>query len=86
MTTQSAYVTDTIMDYLNMNFTGDGVNISTSTSLRSIKSLDSIRLLELILFLEEAFAISIADEDVTLENFYSVTTVSEYVAQRGAAS
>jgi acyl carrier protein len=86
MTTQSAYVTDTIVDYLNMNFTGDGVNISTSTSLRSIKSLDSIRLLELILFLEEAFAISIADEDVTLENFYSVATVSEYVAQRGAAS
>lgn len=44
--------------------------------------IDSTGTIELVLFLEEHFQITVSDEDVTPENFGSINTVVAYVAQK----
>jgi acyl carrier protein len=43
---------------------------------------DSIALMEFILHLEDEFGISIPDEDLDPEIFYSISTVATYVLRR----
>lgn len=45
--------------------------------------LTSLDTLELILFLEQEFGITIDDEDVTEENFRSVRAIAGLVSRRG---
>lgn len=86
MVSKEIAVSQSIVDYFNSNFTDDDCFITADTPLRTIKKLDSIALLELILFLEEEFDLSIPDDDVTLENFHSAATIADYIAGRVASS
>jgi acyl carrier protein len=44
--------------------------------------VDSHGVMELVGFLEERYAISIADDDLTPENFQSLVRIEEYVARK----
>ena len=44
--------------------------------------IDSTGVLELVVFLQDHFGITVADEDVVPENFDSVKSVVAYVAQK----
>ena len=46
--------------------------------------LDSLRLMELIPLLEQQFSIRVAVEDLTPDNFDSLTSISRYVMERRA--
>jgi acyl carrier protein len=42
--------------------------------------IDSLGVLQLISFIEERFNIEVPDEDVTIDNFQSVQSISDYLA------
>jgi acyl carrier protein len=47
--------------------------------------LDSLGVLQLVLFLEEQFGIKVADEEVVLENFQSLNSMADYIDRKNAA-
>jgi acyl carrier protein len=47
--------------------------------------VDSLGVMELITFVEETFAVHVADEDVTEEHLGSISAIARYVARARAA-
>jgi acyl carrier protein len=45
--------------------------------------IDSLGIFQLVAFLEETFGVAISDEEITPENFGSVTAIERLVASRG---
>jgi acyl carrier protein len=45
--------------------------------------IDSLGIFQLVAFLEETFGIAIGDEEITPENFASVSAIERLVAERG---
>jgi acyl carrier protein len=61
--------------------------ISEDESLVERGLVDSLGVFQLIAFLEEEFGVTVADDDVTPENFRSVSTIERFVlAKRGGAA
>ena len=54
-------------------------------SLTSVGVLDSVGVLSLITFLEEAFGITIADEEVVPDNLDSIARLDAFVRRKTAA-
>ena len=65
-------------------------DLSETEDLVEAEVMDSLGIMKLILFLEENFSVKISDEDLTLENFRSIETISSLVESKvaggGAAS
>lgn len=55
------------------------------TDLMESGLLDSLTLVELMTGLEEEFGITISFDEIELDNFRSITRISEFVSQRAAA-
>lgn len=64
----------------NFLFSDDANMLADTTSLIGDKVVDSTGMLELIMYLEETFGISIADTEMIPENLDSVERISQYVA------
>ncbi len=58
--------------------------VGDAESLFDAAVLDSLRLMELIPLLEQQFSIRVAVEDLTPDNFDSLTSISRYVMERRA--
>jgi acyl carrier protein len=74
---------DTVAE-LAISALGNGkANLKPNEPLLSMHSgFDSFSLLELVMDLEDTFNISIPDEDLDADIFYSIETVSTYVNSR----
>ena len=48
--------------------------------------LDSLAVLELVVFLEERFEIKVADRDLTPENFQSINSVVDFLGRKRGES
>jgi acyl carrier protein len=77
----------TIRDFLAANFFlgDDPSQLAGSTSLIEAGVIDSTGVLELVGFLEEAFDIRIADEDLVPENLDSIDNAVGFVERKRAA-
>jgi acyl carrier protein len=53
--------------------------IDDHMDLRGFAGFDSLGILELLVWLEEQFAITIPDEELAVENFNSVGKMADYV-------
>ena len=53
-----------------------------SDQIHVAEILDSVSMLEFILFLEKKFNLKIEDYDVTAENFYSLTNIISYIEKK----
>jgi acyl carrier protein len=51
-------------------------------SLLDAQVIDSLGILELVAYLEDAFAIAVTDDDLTAENFDSIAALARFVANR----
>ena len=51
-------------------------------SLLDAQVIDSLGILELVTYLEDAFAIAVTDDDLTPENFDSIAALARFVADR----
>ena len=59
---------------------GANSELDESENLLAAGIIDSLGILRLVSFVEEKFGIEVPDEDVTIDNFQSVKSMSDYVA------
>ena len=69
----------------NYLFTEDESRLADGTSLMDSGAMDSTGILELIMFLEEKFAIKVADEEMIPSNLDSVQNVVAFIERKQAA-
>jgi acyl carrier protein len=70
----------------NFLFSDDTSVVRDDQSLMSSGTLDSTGILELIMFVEEKFAVKIPDEDMLPENFDSVNAIAAYIERKKQAA
>lgn len=61
---------------------GSSNDLDESENLLAAGIIDSLGILRLVSFVEEKFGIEVPDEDVTIDNFQSVKSMSDYVASQ----
>jgi len=66
--------------------TGDDVQIELDTDLVGESVVDSTAFMELVLWLEETFSVSVEIDDMTPENFGTVRNMVDYLERRQKAS
>ena len=72
-----------IREWLKQNVTG-GREVADDEPLIENGVLTSLQTVELVMFLEERFGITIEDEEFDEENFGSIEAISELVASKAA--
>lgn len=77
-----ADVEATITAFIHENFVFDEMAVPADASLLDMGLVDSTGILEVILFLEETFGITVDDDDVVPENFDSISSLTAYVTSR----
>ncbi|HET59928.1 MAG TPA: acyl carrier protein [Chloroflexi bacterium] len=78
-------VEESIRTYIAQNilFRNDGYPYEDSTSFLDNGIVDSINVMELVMFVEETFGIKVKDEEIVPDHFDSVERLSAYVRQKG---
>ena len=71
-----------VRGFITDNFILDGDDLAGDASLTQQGVLDSMGVLELIMFVEERFGVKIPDEDTLPENLDSVDRIVRYVQGR----
>jgi acyl carrier protein len=66
----------------NFLFSDDGYQLSEDASFLEEGIVDSTGVLELVMFVEETFNITVEDEDIVPENFDSVSCLAAYVRRK----
>ncbi len=76
-----------IIDYISQELVSDPelLPLHTSTSLMDSNIIDSVAFLNLVMFLEEQFGISVEDTELTRDNFETVDVIAGYVRQKQGA-
>ena len=70
----------------NILFSKKGYPYSLDTSLLENGIVDSVNVLELVMFIEGTFDVKVDDSEITPNNFDSVSKLAEYVrGKKGAA-
>jgi acyl carrier protein len=66
-----------LLNYINNTIfgRGSGIEIDENTQLFEDRLINSLKIIELIAFLEKKFRIKVDDQMVTMENFKSVKTM-----------
>jgi acyl carrier protein len=63
-----------------------GVDVGPDTYLFADGLVNSMRILDLVAFIERSLDLTIDDTDVTMEHFRTVRTIADSFASRGARS
>jgi len=84
MAADVATIDKDVRQFLADNFILDdgGAGLGADDSLTQAGVLDSMGVLELIMFIEQHFDVSIPDEDTLPENLDSVSRIVGYVSRR----
>lgn len=80
-------IEDAIALYIaeNILFNEDGYSYPLETSFLDHGIVDSVNILELVMFVEENFAISVEDDEITPQNFDSVAKLARYVRVKNSS-
>ena len=70
----------------NFIFTDDGSQLQNDASFLEEGIVDSTGVLELVMFVEETFNITVEDEEILPENFDSVTQLARYVRAKSGGT
>lgn len=63
----------------NLLFGGSTIEFDDNSSLLELGIVDSVGVMELVLFVEENYAVDIADDEIIPENFDSISQLSNYI-------
>ena len=76
-------IREQVRDFLQTNFlfADDTQTLDDDMSLAAQGILDGTGVLELVLFVEETYGLHVEEEDLQPENFDTVTSVVEYIAE-----
>ncbi|MEZ4590674.1 MAG: acyl carrier protein [Chloroflexota bacterium] len=69
----------------NFLFNPDGFDLSDDASFLDEGVVDSTGTLELVLFVEETFGITVGDTEIEPDNFDSVNKLAAYIARKGTS-
>ncbi len=69
-------ITDSLTNYLQQELNQTQVALTLNTALIEAGLIDSLSIFKLILFMEEQFAIKIQPEDITVENFETISALT----------
>ncbi len=70
---------DKITAYIQGMLAGESVDIKEDDDLLSTGLLDSISVMKLIAFLEEEFDVEVPADEMVIENFISVSAISDFL-------
>jgi len=70
----------------NILFRDDGYPYSDETSFLESGTVDSMNIMEIVLFAEEEFKVKIADHEIVPANFDSVRNLSEFIRRKQAST
>jgi len=78
---------DAINQYISAEIvtTPDVLPLDNDLSLMEANILDSVAFLNLVMFLEERFGISVEDTELTRENFETINIIAAYVRRKQQA-
>lgn len=78
---------DVIRGYLreNMVFGDESVDLSDGVSLFDEGVVDSTGVLELVMFIEQRFEITVATDELVPENFETIARLAQFVDQKRQA-
>ena len=68
----------------NFMFSDNGYSLPDDASFLEEGVVDSTGVLELVMFVEETFGVSVEDQEIVPENFDSVSRLAAYIRQKGA--
>jgi len=73
-----------IKEYIakNLLFSNDGYDFADDASFLEEGIVDSQGVMELVMFVEEQFKVSVEDEDITPDNFDSVSLLVDYIHRK----
>jgi acyl carrier protein len=66
----------------NLLFSDDGFGYDDDDSFLQEGIVDSVGVLELVLFVEETFGAAVDDQEITPDNFDSVTKLANYIRSK----
>jgi len=77
-------ITQSVQDFVNDNFLfGQGIeSLGESTSFLDEGIIDSTGVLELVMFLEDSFLISVEDEELVPDNLDSIDRLVSFVERK----
>lgn len=81
MEKSASYPEDMIADYIadNILFSKKGYPYSRDDSFLENGIVDSVNVLELVMFVEETFQVKVEDSEIVPDNFDSVSRLAAYV-------
>jgi methoxymalonate biosynthesis acyl carrier protein len=79
-------IANEIRDYIRTQLATDVPDIGLDSNLWTDGYLDSTAILELVLWLESTFEVTVENEDLTPENFATIRNIEEFVQRALAAS
>ena len=66
----------------NMLFSADGFNYGDNDSLLEAGIVDSIGVMELVTFVDKTYKITVPPEDISPDNFDSISRLANYIRRR----
>jgi acyl carrier protein len=69
-----------IKSYIEKNILAEGVHVDADTNLKQV-GIDSFSTVEVILFIERKFGVSIPDEKLVPDNFKTIQALASTVAE-----
>ena len=78
------YIKNQIRQYIarSMLFSDNGFKYDDDASFLEEGIVDSLGIMDLVGFIEETFELTVADEDLTPDNFDSVNKLANYIEHR----
>ncbi len=70
----------------NLLFSDNGFTYADDASFLEEGIIDSLGVMELVLFIEEKFGVKVKDEELTPDNFDSVNKLASYIQARLSGS
>lgn len=67
-------------------FSGNGIEYDNDDSFLDKGIVDSVAVMDLVLFVEDTFNIEIADHEITPQNFDSVNNLASFIQTKTAAT
>lgn len=82
-TIDTSLICDQIRDFITQNFlyNGTAAHLDNSASLLEQGIVDTTGVLELVLFVEETYGLSVDQSDLLPENFDSIDNLADYVVR-----
>jgi acyl carrier protein len=69
----------------NILFSGNGYPYADDASFLEEGIVDSMGIMELVMFVDETFGITVEDEELVPDNFDSVTRLANYIRHKSPA-